>query len=47
MIVVIAGGHGQIGLTLGGLLAAGGAEVRGVIRNPDHAADLQGAGVTP
>lgn len=47
MIVVIAGGHGQIGLALGGLLAAGGTEVRGIIRNPDHAADLQAAGVTP
>lgn len=47
MTVVIAGGHGKIGLALGGLLSAGGTEVRGIIRNPDHAVDLEAAGVTP
>ena len=50
MIVVIAGGHGQIGLALGRLLVSKRterAEVRGIIRNPDHAAELEAAGVTP
>ena len=47
MIVVIAGGHGKIGLALGRLLAADGDEVHGIIRNPDYAAELEAAGVTP
>jgi len=47
MIVVIAGGHGQIARALGHLLAADDHEVRGLIRNPDHAADLEAIGVTP
>ena len=65
MIVVIAGGHGKIGLALGRLLVtagfrgaegsdklqasegAKGNEVRGIIRNPEHAAELEAAGVTP
>ena len=47
MDVVIAGGHGQIGLILGRLLAERGDRVRGLIRNPDHAADLEAAGVEP
>jgi len=47
MTVVIAGGHGKIGRELGRLLASGGTEVRGIIRNPDHAAELEAAGVTP
>ena len=45
MGVVIAGGHGQIGLLLGCLLAERGERVRGLIRNPEHAADLEAAGV--
>ncbi|ADB53260.1 NAD(P)H-binding protein [Conexibacter woesei] len=45
--VAIAGGHGQIALRLGGLLAARGDRVRGLIRNPDHADDLRAAGVEP
>ena len=45
--VVIAGAHGKIGRRLGGLLTADGHAVRGLIRNPDHAADLEAIGVTP
>jgi uncharacterized protein YbjT (DUF2867 family) len=44
MDVVVAGGHGQIGLRLLRLLAAGGHRARGLIRNPDHARDLEAAG---
>jgi uncharacterized protein YbjT (DUF2867 family) len=44
MEIVIAGGHGQIALRLTRLLAARGDRVRGLIRNPDHAADLVAAG---
>ena len=44
MDVVIAGGHGQIALRLEKLLAARGDRVRGLIRNPDHAADLGAVG---
>lgn len=47
MDVVIAGGHGQIALLLERLLADEGHAVRGLIRNPDHAPDLQAAGATP
>jgi uncharacterized protein YbjT (DUF2867 family) len=45
--IAIAGGHGQIALRLGKLLAARGDRVRGLIRNPDHADDLKAAGVDP
>lgn len=45
--IAIAGGHGQIALRLGKLLAARGDRVRGLIRNPDHADDLKAAGVEP
>jgi uncharacterized protein YbjT (DUF2867 family) len=45
--VAIAGGHGQIALRLGKLLAARGDTVRGLIRNPDHADDLRAAGIEP
>ena len=44
MDVVVAGGHGKIGLRLLRLLAEGGDRGRGLIRNPDHAADLEAAG---
>src|SRR3954454_2176323 len=47
MDVVIAGGHGKIGLLLGKLLAERGDRVRGLIRNPDHAAELEELGVEP
>jgi uncharacterized protein YbjT (DUF2867 family) len=44
MRVVIAGGHGQIALRLTKLLAGDGHEVIGLVRNPDHEADLAAAG---
>ncbi len=44
MDVVIAGGHGQIALRLEKLLAARGDTARGLIRNPDHASDLEAVG---
>ncbi|MFI6826703.1 SDR family oxidoreductase [Kribbella sp. NPDC050241] len=44
MRVVIAGGHGQIALRLTRLLADDGHEVVGLVRNPDHEADLTAAG---
>src|SRR5215210_1253554 len=47
MDVVIAGGHGQIGLRLARLLSARGERVRSLIRNPDHAADVSAAGAEP
>src|SRR3954452_6829154 len=47
MDVDIAGGHGKIGLLLGKLLADRGDRVRGLIRNPDHAAELEQLGVEP
>ncbi len=47
MDVAIAGGHGQIALRLERLLAARGDRVRGLIRNPDHGADVRAAGAEP
>jgi uncharacterized protein YbjT (DUF2867 family) len=47
MDVVVAGGHGQIALRLERLLAERGDRARGLIRNPDHAADLEAAGAEP
>jgi uncharacterized protein YbjT (DUF2867 family) len=47
MDVVVAGGHGQIALRLLRLLAERGDRARGLIRNPDHAADLESAGAEP
>jgi uncharacterized protein YbjT (DUF2867 family) len=44
MDVVVAGGHGQIGLRLLSMLAERGHRARGLIRNPDHADDLTAAG---
>ncbi|MPY79048.1 MAG: NAD(P)H-binding protein [Actinophytocola sp.] len=44
MRVVIAGGHGKIALRLSTLLSARGDEVVGIVRNPDHTADLADAG---
>jgi uncharacterized protein YbjT (DUF2867 family) len=44
--VVIAGGHGQIALRLTAQLAGRGDVVTGVVRNPDHRADVEGAGGT-
>jgi len=47
MDIVIAGGHGQIARRLARLLAARDDRVRGLIRNPDHAADLRADGSEP
>ena len=44
MHVVIAGGHGQIALLLERALADRGDRAVGLVRNPDHAADLEAAG---
>ena len=44
MDVVVAGGHGKVGLRLLRLLAEGGHRARGLIRNPDHEADLRELG---
>ncbi|WP_371402333.1 SDR family oxidoreductase [Kribbella sp. NBC_00662] len=44
MRVVIAGGHGQIALRLTRLLSGDGHEVVGLVRNPDHEADIAAAG---
>ena len=42
--VVIAGGHGKIALLLERLLADRGDSVLGLVRNPEHIADLEAAG---
>jgi uncharacterized protein YbjT (DUF2867 family) len=47
MRVAIAGGHGQIALVIERLLSDAGHEAVGIIRNPDHAAELVAAGATP
>ena len=44
MRVVIAGGHGQVARLLEQLLAARGDEAVGIVRNPDHTADLEAIG---
>jgi uncharacterized protein YbjT (DUF2867 family) len=44
MDVIVAGGHGKVALRLLRLLAGRGDRARGLIRNPDHAADLEAAG---
>jgi uncharacterized protein YbjT (DUF2867 family) len=44
MRVVIAGGHGQIALILERLLADRGDTAIGLIRNPDHVADVEATG---
>jgi uncharacterized protein YbjT (DUF2867 family) len=47
MRVVIAGGHGQIALHLERRIAERGDEAVGIIRNPDHATDLETIGARP
>jgi len=44
MRVVIAGGHGQIALLLEKVLAERGDSPVGIVRNPDHVADVEAAG---
>lgn len=44
MRVVIAGGHGQIALLLEEVLSDNGDQPVGVVRNPDHSADLEKRG---
>jgi len=44
MDVVVAGGHGQVALRLLEQLTARGERGRGLIRNPEHAADLEARG---
>ena len=45
--VAIAGAHGKIAMLLGEMLVRRGDIVWGLIRNPDHEADLQAIGVEP
>jgi nucleoside-diphosphate-sugar epimerase len=47
MDVLIAGGHGKIARRLIRLLAREGHTARGLIRNPDHAADIEADGGIP
>jgi len=47
MRVVVAGAHGQVARRLGRLLSARGDTVVGIVRNPDHRADLEEDGVQP
>ncbi len=47
MEVAIAGGHGKIAMLLGKILAERGDIVWGLVRNPDHEADLQALGIEP
>lgn len=47
MDVVIAGGHGKIGMRLGRLLVADDHRARGLIRNPAQADELRAIGVEP
>jgi len=47
MRIAIAGGHGKIALLLTHRLADSGEDVVSIIRNPEHAADVERAGGTP
>jgi nucleoside-diphosphate-sugar epimerase len=47
MLVAIAGAHGKIGMLLTARLVGRGDGVIGLIRNPDHAADVQASGAEP
>src|ERR671936_837041 len=44
MDVVVAGGHGKVALHALRLLAERGDRARGLIRNPDHAGDVESVG---
>ena len=45
--ILIIGGHGKVALLAAPLLTRSGHAVTGVIRNPDHAADVAATGATP
>ena len=45
--IVVIGGHGKVALLLTPILAELGHSVTSVIRNPDHAADVEAAGAIP
>src|SRR2546421_11803792 len=47
MLAAIAGAHGKTAMRLARLLADRGDDVIGLIRNPDHAADVSGQGASP
>jgi uncharacterized protein YbjT (DUF2867 family) len=47
VVVAIAGGHGKIALRLERILSKRGDRVLGLIRNPDHAGDLEDVGAEP
>ncbi len=47
MNITIAGGHGQIAMHLHPILKSRGHQVRGLIRNPEHAEELKSAGAEP
>lgn len=47
MRIAIAGGHGRVALLLGQQLVADGHDVTGLVRNPDHFADLVAVGMDP
>ena len=47
MLIAIAGAHGQIARRLTRILAAQGDDVRGLVRNPDHADDVRADGADP
>jgi uncharacterized protein YbjT (DUF2867 family) len=47
MDILVAGGHGQIAQRLLRLLADRGHTARGIVRNPDHAPDLERLGAVP
>ncbi|GAB3887776.1 NAD(P)H-binding protein [Terrabacter terrigena] len=44
--VLIIGGHGKVALLAAPLLVAEGHDVRSVLRNPDHVADVEATGAT-
>jgi len=44
--ILVFGGHGRIALLLAPLLTARGDEVTGVIRNPEHTADVEATGAS-
>ena len=47
MRILLAGAHGQVARRLGRQLSDRGDTVLGLVRNPDHRADLEADGVTP